>query len=96
MSPFFEALESRELLSGNPVGIKAPPETIAADQAAITAAIAQLAQDKATWAATLRPTGRTSPPSPQPARRISKPPSRQSATPAATPPTSKRPRETCS
>src|SRR4051794_35808566 len=54
MSLFFELLESRELLSANPVGVKAPPETIAADQAAITTAIAQLAADKATWAATVK------------------------------------------
>jgi len=54
MSAFVQELESRQLLSANPVGIKAPPETIAADQAAITAAIAQLSVDKATWAGTLK------------------------------------------
>jgi hypothetical protein len=54
MSRFFESLESRELLSANPVGVKAPPETIAADQAAITTAVAQLAADRATWAGTLK------------------------------------------
>ena len=54
MSRFFESLESRELLSANPIGVKAPPETIAADQAAITEAIGKLAADKATWAATIK------------------------------------------
>ena len=53
MSRFLELLESRELLSVTPV-VKAPPETIAADQAAITAAIAQLAADKVTWAGNLK------------------------------------------
>ena len=54
MSRFFESLESRELLSAIPLGVKAPPQTIAADQAAITTAIAQLAVDKATWTGTLK------------------------------------------
>jgi len=53
MARFFEMLEARELLSVSPV-VKAPPETIAADQLAITTAIAQLATDKVAWAATLK------------------------------------------
>jgi len=53
MARFFELLEARELLSVSPV-VKAPPETIAADQLAITTAIAQLATDKVAWAATLK------------------------------------------
>jgi hypothetical protein len=54
MCPLLETLESRQLLSANPLGVKAPPETIAADQAAITAAQATLTADKASWAATLK------------------------------------------
>jgi hypothetical protein len=54
MPAFIESLESRQLLSGNPLGIKAPPETIAADQAAIIAAKATIPSDKAAWRAQLR------------------------------------------
>jgi hypothetical protein len=54
MSAFIETLESRELLSASPVGVKAPPETIAADQAAITTAQVTLTSDKVQWASTLK------------------------------------------
>src|SRR5437868_7228321 len=56
MTAFIEPLESRQLLSANPVGVKAPPETIAADEAAITASKQAIIADKATWAATLKTT----------------------------------------
>ncbi|HEY8750053.1 MAG TPA: hypothetical protein VIM11_18865 [Tepidisphaeraceae bacterium] len=54
MLAYSEALEARRFLSVSLMGVKAPPATIAADQAAIVEARAIIPRDMAVWAAQLR------------------------------------------